>query len=157
MSMLMEFEITWIDRSLVICRTSGVASIEGYRAMMQALTSQPQFRPGVDLIVDHTSVDASALTAVEIEQVAGFRVHFTGTTAGRVAGVIGLDSPMRYGLARIFSAYIEAGGAPRSSCSRRLTRRWLGYAKWISRFRQSCQVRMCKLRRRKTASAASAG
>jgi hypothetical protein len=108
--MLMEFEITWIDRSLVICRTSGVASIEGYRAMMQALTSQPQFRPGVDLIVDHTSVDASALTAVEIEQVAGFRVHFTGTTAGRVAGVIGLDSPMRYGLARIFSAYIEAGG-----------------------------------------------
>jgi hypothetical protein len=77
--------------------------------MMQALTSQPEFRPGVDLIVDHTNVDASALTAVEIEQVAGFRVHFTGTTANRVAGVVGLGSPMRYGLARIFSAYIEAG------------------------------------------------
>jgi len=109
MSMPMEFEITWIDPSLVICRTSGVASVEGYRAMMQALTSQPQFRPGIDLIVDHTNVDVSALTTVEIEQVAGFRVQFTGTAAGRAAGVVGLGSPMKYGLARIFSAYVDAG------------------------------------------------
>ena len=46
----MEFELEWVDPSLVICRTSGVGTVEGYEAFMRALTSDPQFRPGVDVI-----------------------------------------------------------------------------------------------------------
>ena len=103
----MEFELTWVDQSLVICRTNGTASVEGYREMLQALISQPEFRPGVDLVVDHRSVDVSALTAVEIEQIAGFRVEL-GKAAGRSVGVAGLDSPLRYGLARMFGAYTHS-------------------------------------------------
>lgn len=106
----MEFEITWIDPSLVICRTSGVASVEGYRAMVQALASQPQFRPGVDVIVDHTNVDVSALTTFELEQVAGLRVELMGAQAGRAAGVVGPNSPLRYGLGRMFGAYVDSQG-----------------------------------------------
>ena len=103
----MEFEIEWVDPSLVICRTSGVASVEGYKAMMAALTERPQFQPGVDLIVDHTNVDVSALTAAEIEQVAGLRAQFAGNMAARAAGVVGAGSPLRYGLGRMFEAFTE--------------------------------------------------
>lgn len=102
----MEFEIEWVDPSLVICRTSGLASVEGYEAMMRALTSQPQFRPGVDLILDHTNLDVSALSAADIEQAADLHAQFAGATAGRAAGVVGSGSPMRYGLARMFEAYV---------------------------------------------------
>lgn len=104
----MEFEIEWVDESLVICRTSGAASVEGYQAMMETLISQPGFRPGVDLIVDHTNVDVSALTAAEIERVAGLRARFAGDVAGRAAGVVGAGSPMRYGLGRMFEAFLES-------------------------------------------------
>jgi hypothetical protein len=102
----MEFEIEWVDPSLVICRTSGLASVEAYQALMKALTSQPQFRPGVDLIIDHTNVDVSALTTAEIEQVADLRIQFAGNVAARAAGVVGPGSPMRYGLGRMFEAYV---------------------------------------------------
>jgi hypothetical protein len=87
--MTMEFEIEWVDPSLVICRTSGVASVEGYQAMMAALTSQPQFQPGVDLIVD-------------------LRARFAGDVAMRAAGVVGPGSPMRYGLGRMFEAFVDS-------------------------------------------------
>jgi hypothetical protein len=103
----MEYEIEWVDPSLVICRTSGLASIEGYEAMMRALVSDPKFRPGIGLIVDHTNVDLSALTAADIEQVADLRTRFAGNVAPRAAGVVGPGSPMRYGLGRMFEAFVE--------------------------------------------------
>ena len=104
----MDFEIEWVDPSLVICRTSGVGTVEGYEALMRALTSHPQFRPGVDVITDHTNVDISALTAAEVEQVADLRVQFLGAMAGRAAGVVGSNSPMRYGLGRMFEAHVAS-------------------------------------------------
>ena len=104
----MEFEIEWVDPSLVVCRTSGVGTVEGYEALMRALTSDPQFQPGVDLITDHTNVDISALTAAEVARVAGLRVQFLGAMVGRAAGVVGSSSPMRYGLGRMFEAHVAS-------------------------------------------------
>ncbi|MGD0167394.1 MAG: hypothetical protein ABSC51_08905 [Gaiellaceae bacterium] len=104
----MEFEIEWVDPSLVICRTFGVGTVESYRALMRALTSDPQFRPGIDVIIDHTKVDISALTAAEIEQIASLRVQFMGATARRAVGVVGPNSPMRYGLGRMFEAHVAS-------------------------------------------------
>ena len=103
----MEYEIEWVDPSLVVCRTSGPASIEGYEAMMRALISDPKFRPGVGLIVDHTNVDISALTAADIEQAADLRTRLAGNVVPRAAGVVGPGSPMRYGLGRMFEAFVE--------------------------------------------------
>jgi hypothetical protein len=76
--------------------------------MMKALASDPQFRPGVDLIVDHTNVDVSALTGAEIERVADLRARFAGSVAARAAGVVGRGSPLRYGLGRMFKAYADS-------------------------------------------------
>ncbi|HEY5159800.1 MAG TPA: hypothetical protein VII83_01895 [Gaiellaceae bacterium] len=103
----MEFELEWVDPSLVICRTSGLASVDGYETMMQALVSDPQFRPGVDVITDRTNVDVSALTAADIERLADIRARATGAAAGRSAMVVGPGSPMRYGLGRMFGAYFD--------------------------------------------------
>ena len=103
----MGYEIEWVDPSLVICRTSGLASVEGYEAMMRALVSDPKFRPGIGLIVDHTNVDVSALTAADIEKVANLRTRFAGNVALRAAGVVGPGSPLRYGLGRMFEAFVE--------------------------------------------------
>ena len=109
----MDFEIEWVDSSLVICRTSGVGTVEGYEALMRALTSDQQFRPGVDVITDHTNVEISTITAAEVKQVAGLRVRFLGAMAGRAAGVVGPDSLMRYGLGRMFEAHVASQAGPK--------------------------------------------
>lgn len=101
----MEFEFDWINPSMVICRMSGVATVEGYAAFLRALSAQPQFRPGATVITDHTNVEVSALSAGEIEQIAKLRVQFTGATMARSAIVVGPDAPAKYGLARMFEAF----------------------------------------------------
>jgi hypothetical protein len=106
----MEFEFTWVDPSLVICRMFDVATVEGTASLIQALISQPQFRPGVDVITDHTGQDVSALTAADIKQMAGFRAEIAGETTGRVAIVVGSDSPLRYGFGRMVGTYADLQG-----------------------------------------------
>jgi hypothetical protein len=104
----MEYEFIFVDSSLVICRSFGVASVEGFVDSVEALTSDPRWRPGMDTISDHTHLGISQLTASDIEQIAsqeGERSDEIGP--GRAAIVVGPDSPNRYGLARMFEAYIE--------------------------------------------------
>jgi len=103
----MEFELEWVHPSLLICRTSGAATVEGFIALFQAMRSHPQFRPGMNVLADHSSLDVSSITASEIEQVADMRARLVRETGARSALVIGPGSPMRYGLARMFEAYIE--------------------------------------------------
>ena len=102
----MEFEIEWLDPMLVVCRTKGVASVEGYGALMHALISDPRFHPGVDLITDHTRVSISEITATDIEKVAALRARYLGALSGRSAGVVGPNSPLRYGFGRMFEALV---------------------------------------------------
>ena len=104
----MEYEFIFVDSSLVICRSFGVASVEGFVDSAEALTSDPRWRPGMDTISDHTHLDASRLTASDIEQIASEEGEYSDEIGpGRAAIVVGPDSPNRYGLARMFEAYIE--------------------------------------------------
>ncbi|MGD0165700.1 MAG: hypothetical protein ABSC51_00210 [Gaiellaceae bacterium] len=104
----MEFELEWVDPSLLICRLSGVATVEGGKAVQRAVLSEPQFRPGIGMIVVETNLDVSALTASDIEQIAALRAEFTHVPPVRSAVVAGRDSPARYGLTRMFEAYTES-------------------------------------------------
>ena len=106
----MEFEFTWIDSSLVVSRTSGVASAERFSALYEQLVSQPEFGPGVKVLSDHTNLDVSALTAGEIQRIAGDRARIVGALGMRSAVVVGHKSPARYGLARMFEAYGTSQG-----------------------------------------------
>jgi len=59
----MQFAVAWIEFSLVVCRTSGTASADGFASLLKALVSQPEFAPGVRVLADHSELDASALRA----------------------------------------------------------------------------------------------
>jgi hypothetical protein len=104
----MEFELEWVHPSLVICRLSGVATVEGCAALMRTVVSQPQFRSGVGVITDQTNVDVSALMAADIEQIADLNAQFADAAAVRSAIVVGPNSPTRYGLGRMFEAHTDS-------------------------------------------------
>lgn len=53
----------------VIIHTFGRATVEGFRALNDALTSDARFRPGMQMLVDHTHLDASRLAASEIDEI----------------------------------------------------------------------------------------
>jgi hypothetical protein len=60
----MEFEIVFdTDSELVYVRTWGTASLEGFSAYLRALVSDPRWRRSMDVLSDHTALDASHLTA----------------------------------------------------------------------------------------------
>jgi hypothetical protein len=66
----MDFELEWLRPSLLICQVSGFATVEGCEAIMRATRSDPRFHPGIGMIIVETDVDAAALTADDIEQIA---------------------------------------------------------------------------------------
>lgn len=104
----MEFELEWLHPSLLICRLSGVATVEGGKAVRRAALSERQFRPGIRMVIVETNLDVSALTASDIEQIAALRAEFAHKPPVRSAVVAGRDSPARYGLNRMFEAYTES-------------------------------------------------
>jgi len=104
----MEYEFIFVDSSLVICHSFGVASVEGFIASAEALISDSRWSPGMDTISDHTHLDMSRLTASEVEQIAGGEGEYSDEIGqGRGAIVIGHHAPASYGLARMFEALIE--------------------------------------------------
>jgi hypothetical protein len=103
-----EFELEWVRPSLLICRLSGVATVEDCKALRQAVTSEPQFRPGISMIIVETNLDVSVLTASGVAQIADLRAQYAYVPPVRSVVVVGLDSPTRYGLARMFQAYAES-------------------------------------------------
>jgi hypothetical protein len=103
----MEFELTWIDSSRVVCRTSGEASAKDYEALLRALTSSPEFGPNVKALMDFTAIDVSSVTAIDMEEIAILRARFTGKSNFRSAMVVG-PGTLKYGLGRMFQSYATA-------------------------------------------------
>lgn len=103
----MEFEFTWIDSSRVVCHTSGEASAKDYEALLRALTSSPEFGPNVKVLMDFTALDASSVTAIDMEEIAILRARFTGKSNFRSAMVVG-PGTLKYGLGRMFQSYATA-------------------------------------------------
>ncbi len=103
----MEFELEWAHPSLLICRVSGRSTVEGCVALMQAATSESQYRPDIGVLTDARNIDVSTLTATDIEFIADLSAKFAAVASVRSAVVVGPDSPVRYGLARMFEAYAD--------------------------------------------------
>jgi len=104
----MEFEFTWIDSSLVVCRASGKASADGFVALLKALAAQPEFGPGVRVLADHSGLDVSSISAADIERIAEVRAQNANRVGTRTALVVGSSAPARYGLARMSEAYVAS-------------------------------------------------
>lgn len=110
---VMEYELTWFDPSLVIIRMSGVPRNEDFAAATREWLSSPKFRPGMDRINDLSALDATAMSARDIERIAIAGAEFGKMKSGqdelmgRLVMVTG-DSPLMHGLSRMFEAYFRA-------------------------------------------------
>ena len=104
----MEHEFIFVDSSLVIHRSFGPASVQGFVDGVEALTSHPNWRQGIDEIGDLTQLETSQITASDIEGIAAGQAKYSDEIgSGRVAVVVGRTSPTRYGLTRMFEMLIE--------------------------------------------------
>jgi hypothetical protein len=106
---MMEFELSWIDPTLIRSRTWGVASVEGFEAVYKAIVAESRFRPGVKLLSDHRDLDGSGLSGADVEKIAAVRGRYAELALSPSAIVVGSDSPLKYGLARVFGAYASTG------------------------------------------------
>lgn len=101
----MEYEIVFdIDSELAIVRTSGAASLEGFSAYLQALVSDPRWRRGMDVLSDHTDLEASHVTAGDIEALVAIHVPYAHAIGPGLCAIV-CGSSLKFGLARMFDAY----------------------------------------------------
>ena len=103
----MEFEIVFdTDSEFAIVRTWGVASLESFSVYLRALVSDPRWRRGMDVLYDHTALEAGHLTAGDIEALVAIHFPFAHAIGpGRCAIVAG--SSLKFGLGRMFEAHAD--------------------------------------------------
>ena len=103
----MEFEIVFdTDSGFAIVRTCGVASLESFSVYLRALVSDSRWRRGMDVLYDHTALEAGHLTAGDIKALVA--IHFPFAHAiGPGRGAIVAGSSLKFGLARMFEAYAD--------------------------------------------------
>ena len=108
----MEYELIWHDPSLVIIRMSGEPQAEDFIAATREWLTSPRFRPDMDRINDISGLNATGMSAQDIERIAtmgamaGKEKAGTKELKGRLVTVTG-DSPLKFGLSRMFEAYFQ--------------------------------------------------
>lgn len=101
----MEYEIDFdAEAEIAIVRTSGVASLEGFSAYLRSLVSDPRWRRGMDVLSDHTALDAGNLTAGDIEALVGIHLPFAHAIGPGLCAIV-CGSSLKFGLARMFDAH----------------------------------------------------
>jgi hypothetical protein len=83
--------------------------LEVFRETMQRLTSSKDFPPSTSTIWDLRRLDPAVLTEPYLRQVVEIRASFGARYRTRVAHVA--DSPLAYGMLRMYEALSEVGDA----------------------------------------------
>lgn len=88
----------------VTVTTSGVASRQGFFEKIDEVTSDPRWRAGMALFVDHTRLDTSLLSGCDIEAVAD---HLHGLDGRLGEAIVAIAAPDAYtaGLAAVLAKY----------------------------------------------------
>jgi hypothetical protein len=97
----MDFSITFgRPHEPIVLVTAGTASVEGFRLMNQALVEDPDFRPGMPILFDHTSLDVKALTAADARAIAAPPVALGTRVASSRIAIVSPD-PLGFGFGRM--------------------------------------------------------
>jgi hypothetical protein len=100
----MEYEISFdSDVEIAVVKTSGVASLGGFVAYLRALVADPRWRRGMDLLSDHTALEAGNLTAGDMEVLVGLYFPFAHAIGPGLCAIV-CGSSLELGLARMFDA-----------------------------------------------------
>jgi len=102
-----EHEIIWGGDPEDACVTTwGSATIEGLDAWAQEGLSDPRYRPGMRVLIDHSRLDWSELKPADIHR----RIELFAKDAGRtghISAAVVMRAPVDYGIARMEQAFIE--------------------------------------------------
>ena len=97
MKFLIEFGFT---PEAAILTTSGVARVEDFRTMSEALVDHPRFQAGMPILVDHTSLDASVLTPTDVRAIGEF-VATIGDRIGPSSIAVVVPDKLTFGFVRM--------------------------------------------------------
>lgn len=101
MAVRVEFLITFgFTPEAAILTTSGVARVEDFRKMNEALIDDPRFHAGMPILVDHTSLDASVLTPTDVRAIGEF-VASIGERLGPRSVAVVVPDKLTFGFVRM--------------------------------------------------------
>ncbi len=96
----------------IVVRTRGLAAVEGFSAFLSDVVTHPDWRSGMDLLLDHRDLDGSALSEEDIHQLTDEAVAIDGELGGGRWAVV-LANDLGFGLARMWQSVPEGKGIPR--------------------------------------------
>jgi hypothetical protein len=103
----MEYEISWGGDPEDACVTSrGEASLEGFYAWAQEGLSDPRYREGMSVVVDHRELDWSHISLKDVQE----RIELFERDSprfGRIRTAMVMRATVDFGLARMYQAYVE--------------------------------------------------
>jgi hypothetical protein len=102
-----DFEISFEPgRDLMVIRTSGPATVEDVAESMRARVQHPCWRPGLDVLIDHSALDTSGVDAKTVESLLRALEPYAGAVgSGRSALVV--PNSITFGFARMFEALAQ--------------------------------------------------
>lgn len=94
------------DRRYVVITTSGQASMDGFQRMHRDMVAHPNWKAGMNLLMDHRALDSSRMAGQDVERIALWRSGLSklnGTS--KIAAVVETD--LGFGLMRMWHSHIE--------------------------------------------------
>ncbi|MDX6414867.1 MAG: hypothetical protein QOH23_2277 [Gaiellaceae bacterium] len=94
------------DRRDVTVTTHGSATPEGFIQFNEELVDDPRFRPGMAILIDHSDLDVTPLTDVDIRAIAYCIVRLGERLGDSLAAVVA-PSSLGHGLARASISFVR--------------------------------------------------
>jgi hypothetical protein len=102
----MDYEIEWGgDPENVLVTTSGRATVEGLDAWVQEVLSDPRYRPGIRVLIDHQKLDWTSMTKDDLRRRARLLLRDKERIGWTRAALV-TDRPVDYGLMRMIAGYL---------------------------------------------------
>jgi hypothetical protein len=103
----MEHEINWDSNPEdAYVSASGVTSVEAMKDCQQELTSDPRFRPGMRVLIDHRRVDWSRATPEDVRNVIDMLVQSTARFGATYCAMV-MGKAVDFGVARMQQHYAD--------------------------------------------------
>jgi hypothetical protein len=94
------------DPQDVTITTSGTATLAAFDAWIEEVLTDPRYRPGMKVLVDHRQVDGSNFTADDVRALADANIRNDSRIGPSIVAKV-MGEPYKYGLARMWQAYVE--------------------------------------------------
>jgi hypothetical protein len=117
------------DSHDVTVTTGGAADCAGFRSMNLELVEDDRWRPGMTVLLDHSSLDASALTGSDVEEISRAVVELDERLGPAVCAIVTTDEYLG-GLTDVSIRY----AAPSRLCARAFDSRDRA-VEWLARRR----------------------